>query len=145
MLRLMLLRHAKADHPSGIDDRDRPLAERGVEESRLMGRFMALNGLIPTLALVSSARRTRQTWELAAMAFPDPIAEREEPRLYDASSEKMLSLVNEIDAGVPSLLVVGHNPGLSELASQLSGRGDAALLARLHDGLPTAGLAVIGF
>ena len=84
MLRLLLLRHAKSDWPDGVDDHDRPLAERGRRAGPLMARYMTGEGLIPDLALISTARRTRETWELLRPVIGNGIRWREEPRIYEA-------------------------------------------------------------
>jgi len=145
MLRLMLLRHAKADRPEGVADRDRPLAGRGRKDSRELGALMVREGLLPDLALVSLARRTAETWDLVASAFARPIPLRSEPRLYDATPTAMLEVLKEVDRDVRNVVVVGHNPGLHLLARHLIGKGDPAMRARLGEGLPTAGLLVIDF
>ena len=141
----MLFRHAKSDHVQGLEDRDRPLAERGHAESQLMGQFMAHHALIPALTLVSVALRTRQTWALAAPALGIPIPQRDEPRLYDASAQTILGVLKAVDTAPLSIVVVGHNPGISQLAARLAANGDPAALSRLRDGLPTAGLVIIDF
>ena len=69
MLRLLLLRHAKSAYPAGVDDHDRPLAARGRAAAPVIGRYMADQGLVPDLAVVSTARRAQQTWALAAEAL----------------------------------------------------------------------------
>jgi len=145
MLRLMLFRHAKSDRPSGVEDHERPLAHRGREESALMGRHMAREGLVPDLVSVSTSVRTRETWTLARPAFLQTPARRDEPRLYNASAQTLLAVAREADSSIGSQLLIGHNPGLYDLAVQLAAKGDATLLARLRDGLPTAGLVVIDF
>ena len=145
MLRLMLLRHAKSDQVAGLDDRDRPLAESGRAESLAMGQFMARQELVPALVLVSAALRTQQTWALVAPPLSEAMTERLEPRLYNASAQSILTLLQETGASMGPLLVVAHNPGLSQLAQRLCGAGDPTAMARLHDGLPTTGLVVIDF
>ena len=145
MLRLLLLRHAKSDQVTGLDDRDRPLAEVGRADSIAMGQFMARQGLLPALVLVSAALRTQQTWALVAPAFSATMVERLEPRLYNASAQSILTLLQETDADFSSLLVIAHNPGLSQLAQRLCGAGDPGAIARLRDGLPTTGLVAIDF
>lgn len=144
MLRLLLLRHAKSARPDGVADIDRPLATRGREASPRMGAYLAAEGLAPDLALVSSARRTRETWELAGPPL-GAVPMRVEPRIYEAPSGRLLTVVQEVEAPVRTLLLVGHNPGFEDLARQLAGRGDRDALARLGQKYPTAALAVIDF
>lgn len=145
MRRLMLLRHAKSDWPAGVDDLDRPLARRGRQASSLMGRHMAQVGLVPDLVLVSPASRALQTWELALPAFGRKLAQRTEPRIYEASAQAILEAIADTAPEVRTLLLVGHNPGLHQLARTLIGTGNASDLARLARKYPTAGLVVIDF
>jgi phosphohistidine phosphatase len=143
--RLMLLRHGKSDWPGGVDDLERPLAKRGRKASSLMGGYLARHSLIPDLVLVSPARRTRQTWEMARPAFARDIARRDEPRIYEASAPAILGVIAETAPEIRVLLVVGHNPGLQDLARALIGAGRNQDLARLARKYPTAGLAIIDF
>jgi phosphohistidine phosphatase len=145
MRRLMLLRHAKSDWPGGIDDPERPLAKRGRQASPGMGKYMADEGLRPDLAIVSTARRARETWELACPAFVGNIAQRDEPRIYEARANAILDVVRETKPAVHALLLVGHNPGLQDLALKLIGKASQSDLARLKRKYPTAGLVVIDF
>ena len=145
MLRLMLLRHAKSDWPSGVDDHERPLAKRGRRASPLMGSYMAKEGLLPDLAIVSTARRTQETWELARPAFGAPIAQRNERRLYEGLFGSLLAVIQDIGVETHTLLLVGHNPGLQELALKLIGTSGEHDLTRLREKYPTGGLAVIDF
>lgn len=145
MLRLLLLRHAKSDWPDGVDDHERPLAERGRRASPLMARYMSGEGLIPDLALVSTARRTLETWELLRPVIGDDIGWREEPRIYEAPARVILDVVKSAEPSIGTLLVVGHNPGLHDTALRLTGEGREPDLTRLRQKYPTAGLAVIDF
>ena len=144
MRRLLLLRHAKSDWPADVADLERPLAARGRAEAPAIGAFMAREELRPDLALVSPARRTRQTWTLIASALGDPPHEVE-PRLYMATADTLLGLVRKTRGNVRTLLLLGHNPGLEELARGLSNRGDKSALKQLAAAYPTSGLAVIDF
>jgi phosphohistidine phosphatase len=144
MRRLILLRHAKSTHPGGLPDIDRPLAPRGRDAAALMGRYLADEQLFPDLALVSPARRTRETWDLVAPALGD-VPVRFEPRIYEAPGERLLAVIREIDASVRGLLVLGHNPGLEDLAQRVVGHGDRYAFARLAQKFPTAALAVLDF
>ena len=145
MHRLMLLRHAKSDWPAGVDDHERPLAKRGQRTSPLMGIYMADKGLVPDLAIVSTARRARETWKLACSAFKHDISQRKEPRIYDASAKAILDVIKATTPDVEALLLVGHNPGLQDLALMLIGKGGSSYLSQLHRKFPTAGLVVIDF
>jgi phosphohistidine phosphatase len=145
MRRLMLLRHAKSAYPEGVADPDRPLAERGRKTAPRMGRYLASQQLTPDLAIVSTARRAQETWELTRVAFTRDIGQRDERRIYEASARAILEVVRETAADVRTLLLVGHNPGFEDLALQLIGEAEDAELARLKNKYPTAGLAVIDF
>ena len=145
MRRLMLLRHAKSDRPAGVDDHERPLARRGRQDSTRMGRYMAAQSLRPDLAIVSTARRARETWELARPAFDAQISQQDESRIYEASAASILDVVHEADSSMHTLLLVGHNPGFHDLIIELIGTARKAELARLRQKFPTAGLVVIDF
>jgi phosphohistidine phosphatase len=144
MRRLMLLRHAKSAWPDGTSDSDRPLAARGKEAAPRMGAYLADEQLFPDLALVSPARRTRETWDLVRAKLGDAPA-RFEPRIYEAPAERLLTIVQEVERPVRTLLMIGHNPGFEDLARLLIGHGDRYAFARLAEKYPTAGLAVIDF
>ena len=145
MRRLMLLRHAKSAYPEGVDDHERPLAERGEKAAARMGAYMAEEGLLPDLAIVSTAHRAQQTWELARSAFRREIKQRDEKRIYEASVQAIFDVVRKAPARGKTLLLVGHNPGFEDLALTLIGGGEPEALARLRKKYPTAGLAVIEF
>ena len=142
MRRLLLLRHAKSAWPDGTADVDRPLAERGRNAAPRMGAYIADEGLAPDLALVSPARRARETWDLASPRLGD-VPTRLEPRLYEATPVRLLTVIGEVEASVRTLLLVGHNPSFEDLARQLAGDGHRDGLARMARKYPTAGLAVI--
>jgi phosphohistidine phosphatase len=146
MLRLMLLRHAKTEHdaPTG-NDRDRRLDERGHRDAAAMGAWMADQGYIPDLALVSPATRAQQTWTALVPFMPEVNAEFVE-ELYNAETSDLLRTIRMAAASAPrSLLVVAHNPSLHELGLTLPARGDKASLQALIGNLPTMGLVVIDF
>jgi phosphohistidine phosphatase len=146
MHRLLLLRHAKAERSRpGERDHDRRLAVTGRDDAPLIGAYVARHGYQPDHVLVSTAVRTRETWELcaAAMAEKPPVAFEE--RLYEASPHTLLAIIKETDPGVATLLLIGHNPGLQELATLLIATGDVDVRQRLREAFPTSGLAVIEF
>ncbi|HTV38390.1 MAG TPA: histidine phosphatase family protein [Xanthobacteraceae bacterium] len=143
MRRLMLLRHAKTERPvPGEPDRGRKLTERGRADAPVIGAYMARHGLVPALALVSPATRAKQTWDLLAACFAKPPKVVREERIYNADPERLMALIAETH-DAPSLLVVGHNPGIHELAVQLIATGDVEARERVADKLPTSGLVVI--
>jgi phosphohistidine phosphatase len=139
-MRLMLLRHAKADRPAGVADHDRPLAKRGRADAERVGAYLAAEGLVPDRVVVSSAKRTRETCERVLAGLGAKPEVTEEPRLYEATSDAILAVIGE--AGGGTVLVIGHNPGIHETAARLAGGGDREGLTRLREGFPTAALAV---
>jgi phosphohistidine phosphatase len=147
MRRLMLLRHARTenDAPSGRDQ-DRRLDDRGRADAVEIGGWIARHPPLPELVLVSPAVRSQQTWELArdAMGAASPEAALV-PELYGADPSMLLRIVHDAAGDPQRLMLVGHNPGLHELAFALTGGGNAAARAALADNLPTSGLAVIDF
>lgn len=146
MRRLMLLRHAKSDWSSpGMRDHDRVLAERGRESAPRIGSYMTRHALRPDLILASTATRVRQTLDLILPAFPKPPRIVYDDRLYEVEAEGLLEVVKETPGDVHALMLVGHNPGLAELAAHLVGTGDVETRQKLLEKFPTAGLAVIDF
>src|SRR3954462_2470764 len=119
-MRLMLLRHAKAEKAEpGMSDRDRGLNARGHRDAARMGASMAHHSLLPDRCLVSAARRTRETWEDVAAAFLPRPPESDDDRLYGAGHDAILAVIAETGRATENLLVIGHNPGLHKLARRL--------------------------
>jgi phosphohistidine phosphatase len=143
MRRLLLLRHAKTERAGpGERDRDRKLTARGRTDAASVGAYMVRHRLVPDLALVSPATRTLETWGLAAAAFGNTPRMVKDERIYNAGTNTLVELIGETDdAG--TALVVGHNPGLHDLARQLIGSGDVEARESLNEKLPTSGLVVI--
>jgi phosphohistidine phosphatase len=144
MDRLILMRHGKAEqHAASGGDFERALAPRGQNDAALMGKMLAQAGLAPDLALVSSARRTRETWEAVAPAFAVARAEFRRD-LYHAEAQDVLAAIRDDAPDRGTVMVVGHNPGLHELALRLAmgGPADPAQLARLRGKFPTSTVAV---
>ena len=150
MRRLMLFRHAKTenDAPSGRDQ-DRRLDNRGRHDAAEIGGWIGRHPPFPDLVLVSHAIRAHQTWEIAWEAMkelaPEPVVELV-PDLYGADPAQLLQIIRDASASDPArLMLVGHNPGMHELALALTGSGDASGRKALADNLPTSGLAVFDF
>jgi len=145
MRRLLLFRHAKAERlQPGERDYDRILAASGRADAARLGHYIATHGLRPDHALVSPSARTVQTWETASAAFkPSPATEDE--RIYDASTATLFEIAAGALPGATSVMLVGHNPGLHELAIRLIAAGDIDARERLHEELPPSGLVVIDF
>ena len=143
MRRLMLLRHAKTERAvPGERDRDRKLMKRGRSDAPVLGAYMAHHGLTPDLVLVSPAKRAQETWALIAGAFAKPPPRVSEERVYNASPEALVAVIGEARKA-QTLLLVGHNPGLQDLAMRLIASGDVEMREQLKEKLPTSGLVVI--
>lgn len=144
---LLLLRHAKSswDDPS-LDDFDRPLAKRGREAAPRIAHEMVRRGWQPDHALISPALRTRQTWELVSEVLPDGISCDFVAAIYEAPAARILEAVRSVPENAGCLLVVGHNPGLEELAVLIaSPESDDEAMARLSAKFPTAAIARFSF
>jgi phosphohistidine phosphatase len=133
---LVLLRHAKAAHPSGVPDADRALTGRGHADAGAAGAWLANRGTVPDLVLCSPSRRTRETWHAVALALGAEPAVRFEPRLYDGAYPELLELVNAAEPAAGTMLLIGHNPAMSMLSALLDPTAAGV------DGLRTSGLAV---
>ncbi|MDN3713316.1 histidine phosphatase family protein [Paracoccus cavernae] len=140
--RLILTRHAKSswDDPAQ-EDHDRPLNDRGRRSARELGDWLASRGYEPEEVLCSTAMRTRETWDTV---FAAPLEVRPNVRhergLYHASPEQMLGVLRT--ASAPTVMLVGHNPGIAELAEMLPAR---AMLDPEFRRYPTAATLVIDF
>lgn len=138
---LYLLRHAKSSWAdSTLPDRDRPLAPRGRRDAKRIARYLAGRGFEPDLVLCSSAGRARETLELVRPAFGASTVMLEE-ELYAASSDELLARIRLVPEAVASVMLIGHNPGLQQLAVVLASTGDE--LDRLEAKFPTAALATL--
>jgi phosphohistidine phosphatase len=135
---LYLLRHAKSswDDPE-LADYERPLAPRGRRDAKLMGDHLRASGIEPEFILCSGAVRTRQTLELIDLPSPTMI----DPLLYGNSAEQLLDRVRAVSDDVASVMLIGHNPSLEDLALALASSG--AELDRLAAKFPTAALATL--
>jgi len=142
--RLLLLRHAKAEHPDLLADVQRPLSLVGRRQSARVGVALAEADLVPDLVLCSSSVRTRQTWELVRGSLgADPDVQFLED-LYYAGSHAVVDLVRAVPGDVRTLLVVGHEPTMSQAAVLLAGPdSDPTTLARVRVGVPTASWSLL--
>ena len=121
MKQLLLLRHAKSSHAdTGMDDHDRPLNRRGEDEATLVGSFLAENDLGPQRTVSSTACRAQRTSSLVleACGLEPPHLDR---RLYLAAAMEIAEVAMETDEEIDRLLLVGHNPGMESLFSDLTG------------------------
>jgi phosphohistidine phosphatase len=142
--RLLLMRHAQAEHEASADHARR-LSERGRRDARAAGVLLGRRGDVPALVLVSTAQRTRDTWESvwagldAAAPEPQPWFDR---ALYDSGPRAVVELLGAVEDTVASVLVIGHNPAVSMVAAALSdGEAAPALEQAVSDGLSTSAVA----
>jgi phosphohistidine phosphatase len=147
--RLVLMRHAKAEQDAATDHARR-LTDRGRRDAHAAGLLLAGRGDVPALVLVSTAQRTRDTWDAvrSGLEAGGGTAEHAEAwfdrALYDSGPKAVVELLAAVDATVPSVLVIGHNPTVSSVAAALSdGEADTHLEAAVAAGLKTSGL--VGF
>jgi len=142
MKELLLLRHAKSSWATqGMPDFDRPLNKRGRRAAAALAQHLAKEGLNPGLILSSDARRTRETLDLIRDALGARSAVLLEPKLYLADPPALLARLRKVPDDVPSVLLIGHNPGLQDLALELAeaaGPSGADTAARIEEKFPTA-------
>lgn len=139
---IVLLRHAKAERPAGIADIHRPLTARGHADAAAVGAWLGRRQLLPDLVICSPSKRTRQTWHGVALALGESEpAVRYEAGAYDGTARDLLDLIRSGAQDAGTVLVIGHNPPISQLSALLdpaAGGGDS-------DGLRTSGIAVHRF
>jgi len=140
--RLVVMRHAKAE-PVAPSDMERHLTERGRADAAATGAWLVEQGFAADLALVSTAVRTRETWEALREKAGWEVEADHRVDLYSAGPEVALDVVRSTPGDVESLLVLGHNPTVAYLAQLLSdGEGDPELLASASTGFPPASVAL---
>lgn len=137
---LVLLRHAKAETWSAEGgDRARHLSARGRRDAAAAGRWLAVQALRPDIVLCSPSARTLDTWAAVAAELGAAAPMTADDRIYDADVDDLLEVIHEVDAGAVVVLVIGHAPGIPELASMLDGSQNAALDERF----PTSTIAAL--
>lgn len=145
MKTILLLRHAKsAWGQPGLDDHDRPLNRRGERVAEIMAEHIVHNAPRPDLILCSTAVRTRQTLAplVHRLATPAPPIALEK-RLYLASEPELLARLRAVADEVRTVMLIGHNEGIGELAAALPGHGVSPALASVRSKFPTGALAVL--
>lgn len=136
---LTLVRHAKSSwENSNISDRERPLNERGKRDAPIMGKRIVAAGIRPSLILSSPAVRAWKTAKIVAqeIGYPREFLQKESS-LYLASLNKLIDVLKAQDSEFNSVMIVGHNPGLTDFANYLS--------PGVTDNLPTAGVVSVSF
>jgi phosphohistidine phosphatase len=143
MRRLILFRHAKTEAHRPGGDFERRLTNRGRRDALAMGQRLARAGLAPDLVLTSTARRATETWSCASPALPKARVEMLDA-LYNAAPGTILGEIERFENQGETLMAIGHNPGLQELAVFLVARaaGSASDIQRLASAFPTATAAV---
>jgi phosphohistidine phosphatase len=144
MKRLILMRHAKTEPwIEGIDDHARALTPSGRQAAQQMAAALKKMGWRPDLVLVSTARRTRETWALLSAVLPHCDV-RFEDDLYLAGDRGLIELLDSVECA-GSIMVLGHNPGLHELCVRLSREGgsvDDHAASQVFHKLPTGAAAL---
>jgi phosphohistidine phosphatase len=141
MKHLILMRHASAG--PAADDRERPLSPAGRGDALRMGRALEARGFRPEWALVSPARRARETLAGVQGGLRSLAGAETDEALYLAGADRLLARLRRVPEETAQLLLVGHNPGLSELARALVGQGPADVLRRAAHGLAPAACAAL--
>lgn len=145
MKTLLLLRHAKsAWSDPRLDDHDRPLNGRGERAAKAMADHIARDAPRPDLILCSTAMRTRQTLAplLKRLTSPAPPISLENG-LYLASEDALLARLQAVPDDLPTVLLIGHNDGIGQLAADLAGSGPSGALAALREKYPTGALTLL--
>ncbi len=141
--RLLVVRHGKSAWPIGVPDHDRPLGPRGRRDAPVMGR--RIRELVGTMdiVVVSPTERTGQTWALMnqALGHAGPVVS--DARIYRAWGSQLMQVVRELPAEAGTALVLGHEPGVSELVLILSGSASQRLRRRVATKFPTCAVAVL--
>ncbi len=143
MKTIYLLRHAKSSWKDpDLADHDRPLNKRGKKSAEAMASFMAREGMTPDLVLCSSTKRTRSTCRKVRAELGKDIPAVIDEVFYHADAGEWLRHLRGLEREVGSVLLIGHNPALENLAHRLAGSGDEDALDRMAVKFPTGALAV---
>jgi phosphohistidine phosphatase len=144
MKHLLIMRHGKADpNKPGQEDIERPLAPRGHEATLSVAKWIERHALLPDVALVSTARRTQETWQVAEGIIGARTTTLNQEALYLASPGEILNQLAGVTDNIDTVIVVAHNPGLENLSQFLAGDdSNTTALEHMRRGFPTAALAV---
>ena len=152
---LVLFRHAKSAWPD-VPDHERPLASRGIRAAPVMGRWLRDAGLVPDLVLCSTARRARETWQFAQVGLAATPPVTFDARIYEAAATDLLAVIREVPPATGTLLLIGHNPAIENLALLLATAPGGAAgpapsgaapgdLEQMRSKFPTGAIAVLEF
>jgi phosphohistidine phosphatase len=145
MRRLFLVRHAKAELSVGRDDYLRKLTERGRADARRVAKALVARHFLPDVLVHSGAARAKQTAEIFAAEWRSKVELEQDARLYDASLTTLLDRTRALRDEHKCVGLVGHNPGLGELSTALTGSGAEPERHRLAAKYPTGAVAVLDF
>jgi len=145
MRRLFLIRHAKAEQSVGRNDYERALTGRGRDDARRVADALATRDMLPDILVHSGALRTKQTAEIFASEWPRRVELREAPALYDATQDALFDYACALSDSCANFGLVGHNPGIGELAVSLAGSGAYSELRRMAAKFSTCGVAALDF
>jgi phosphohistidine phosphatase len=145
MRRLFLVRHAKAEPHIARGDYERRLTGRGRDDAKRVANALASRRILPDILIHSGAARARETAEIFATAWRGRVELQEDSRLYDASLATLLDRARALADTHNRVGLVGHNPGLGELATALTGSGAEPELGRLAAKYPTGAVVVLDF
>jgi phosphohistidine phosphatase len=150
---LLVMRHAKSAYPVGVPDHDRPLNPRGTVDAVAAGSWIRDHVGRLDHVIVSSARRTRETWTLAAgdvghvgtanhdVGSAGPLVI--DPRVYDATAAELVDVLRELPESVGTAVLVGHNPGCEDLVRLLARESSSEAATAIARKYPTSGIAVL--
>jgi phosphohistidine phosphatase len=146
MTRLFLLRHARAAWADpGTRDFDRTLEPGGLADAAALGAAMCTSDVLPETVICSTAKRARETWQAVARMIGRPYDSAQfTDALYSSDAAGYLEIVRNCEP-TPSMMLVGHNPMMEDLAFALSGSGADEARSTLASGFPASGLAVLRF
>ncbi len=145
MRRLFLVRHAKAELAAGRVDYQRKLTGRGRDDAKRVANALAARRMLPDVLIHSGAARAKETAEILAAAWRGKVELHHEAWLYDASLTTLLDHTRALSQEHERVALIGHNPGLGELAVALAGSGAEPDVGRLAAKYPTGAVAVLDF
>ncbi|MGV1036900.1 MAG: SixA phosphatase family protein [Candidatus Nanopelagicales bacterium] len=140
---LIVMRHAKSAWPMGVRDFDRPLGARGRRNAPVSGRWISQLVGAPDQAVVSSANRTRLTWQLVEPELSRPAGVDFRPEIYAATWWDLLDVVRTTPVTTQTLMLLGHNPSVEDLVTELAGSGESRAMRQLRVKFPTSAVAVL--
>jgi phosphohistidine phosphatase len=140
MPELLLARHAKSDYPPGVDDHARPLAQRGRRDAHALGVWLSAKAGPLDRIVISTSTRTRQTWEIASSHLEAGLPCEFTDNIYEADWRELLTVARESGPSQRTLLI-GHNPGMEDLATILATNS----LPAMHEKFPTSAVARLTF